>query len=689
MSETTGSQSATVQPATGDLSYVWQPLQIGPVTVKNRVMVPARILNWATDDHVLSDRHIAHFRQIADGGTALIVTEQHGAYPQSTGSFYRPCSAWEKQAVPRFRLLADTVHEHGAKSFVQLFGTGVHDKGTMIVDDWHALWGASQVPSVVHGETPFAMDAETIREVVRCFGASAENVRSGGLDGVEVHGAHAYLVGQFLSPTYNDRTDAYGGSPRGRCRLAMEIGKEIRDRVGGDLAVGIRLSLDEFLGEAGITVEEGAEQVAILAETGLFDYFSISGGSYHTLHMAVAPMSMHDGHLLPLARQAKEIIGDRAKVFAVGRVRDLRLIETAVAQGVADMVAMGRAHFADPQIVRKTWENREHEIIRCTGVNECIGRAFDQQEVICMMNPVTGRERVWGPGTLTRVADSDRKRVTVVGGGPGGMKFAEVAARRGYRVTLLEEDETLGGNFNLISRFPTRGGWEVAADNLRRAVANAGVTVRLQTRADRDLLLDEAPDVTVVATGSRYDMAGRSAFRPDRKEIPGVGSDRVVGLKTAAARALESPEALGRKVVILDESGTYLPLGLAQVLAGSGSDVEVVSPQMFVGADTYRQLDLFNLYPALKKLGVQLSAQQMIESIHDDGTVEVHDIWSGDTRTIEGVSCVVLALHRLPDDELFHEIQDVLPEVHRVGDCLAPRKPAAVIYEAEKLAREI
>lgn len=669
------------------LSHIWQPLDIGPVTVKNRVLVPARTVLWATDDHVLSERHLAHFRELAQGGAALIITEQHGAHPISTGSFHRPCTAFDKRAIPGFAAFAETVHESGAKGFVQLFTPGIHDKGTMIVDDWHPLWGASRIPSFVHGETPMEMGKDQIRELVCGFGESAANVRAGGLDGVEIHAGHGYMPGQFLSPMYNVRTDEYGGSVQNRCRVIVEIGQAIRERVGGELALGVRLSFDEFLGPSGITPEDAEEQLDLLAATGLFDYFSISAGTYLTLSMTSAPMGIEDGHLLPYARRAKRIVGDRAKVMGVGRVRDLHLVEQALTNGDADMVAMGRAHFADPHLVKKTQEGREREIIRCTGVNECVGRLFDNQEVICMMNPVTGRERTWGPGTLTSV-NGDKKKVVVVGGGPAGMKVAEVAARRGHDVVLMERDAALGGHFNLISRFPGRDGWEVAADNLRRAVENAGVTTRLGIEADRAAIAAEQPDVVVIATGATYDTSGLSAYRPDRPGIPGVDGDDVFDLKTACLRALDDPQSLGAKVVILDESASYLPLALAELLAGGGVEVEVVTPQMFVGADTQRHLELPLIYPRLKKAGVRLSAQQSIERI-DGPSVTVHDIWGGEVRVLDDVSAVVLSVYRQPNEQLFREIEGAFGEVHRIGDCLAPRKPGAVIYEGEKLGREI
>lgn len=431
-------------------------------------------------------------------------------------------TAWEKRVIPQYAKLADAVHEYGTKMFIELVALGVHDKGMMIVDEWHPLWAASSIPSVVHHEIPQVMEQEHIDDLVKGFGESAVNVKVAGLDGVEIHGAHSYGVGQFLSPAYNKRTDRYGGSVRKRCQLAIEIGEEIRRRVGSDLTVGLRLSFDEFLGEAGLTQAQAEEQLELFAATGLFDYFSISGGGYHTLHLAIPLMgSVPEGFMIPFGKRAKEIVGQRAKVFIVGRITDLQMAAHVIAEGAADMVAMARAHLADPFLITKAREGREKEIIRCVGANECANRLFQNREVICLMNPTTGRERQWGHRTLKMVDKDAVKKIVVIGGGPAGMKAAAVAAKRGHKVMLLEQEHELGGHLNLLKQLPTRAEWHTAIDNLTREMEVASMEVRLGVTATQELLRKEQPDVVVCATGSNYDTDGLSPYRPDRDTIPG------------------------------------------------------------------------------------------------------------------------------------------------------------------------
>ena len=195
-----GNQSAS------ELRLVWEPMEIGSTRVKNRIMMTAQT-TLLGKDNVLGDRHIEFFRERAKGGAALFITEQQAGHRLSKGSFFEGCSAWEKRAIPQYAKLADAVHEHGARQFIQLFGCGVHDKGTMIMDEWHPLWGVSKMPSIVHHEIPMVMEQEHVDDVVKGFGESALNVKVAGCDGVELHAAHSYLLGQFLSPAFNDRTD--------------------------------------------------------------------------------------------------------------------------------------------------------------------------------------------------------------------------------------------------------------------------------------------------------------------------------------------------------------------------------------------------------------------------------------------------------------------------------------------------
>lgn len=676
------------------LSRVWEPIEVGGLTLNNRILQPAHSSQHGDPtDQVFSDRQIAYYRERAKGGVALGITETVAAARSAVGSFYNIVDVFNERCIPSMESLADAVHAYGGRIFVQLASMGVHDRGKMFIDRNKPLWGASRIPSLIHNEIPLVMGSTEIDELVNDFGVSASNVKRSGLDGVEIHGAHSYGLGQFMSPTYNKRDDDYGGSPAKRCRLVLEVAEAVRRHVGDDIVVGVRLSWDEFMGpEGGITPEQSEEQLELLADSGLFDYFSITAGGYHTIHLALASMMDNEpeGWLAPYSKRAKEIVGDRAKVFVVGKVRDLYTAERILAEGSADMVAIARQLLTDPFTVKKTREGREHEIIVCNRCNECAGRLFEHRELVCALNPVSGREAYWGDGQLHEVPSRDRKQILVVGGGPAGMKFAAVASKRGHVLTLVERSRHLGGHLRLHERLPGMGGWSIAIGNLEREVANADVDVRLDTDASIETIKAESADIVVIATGASYERTGQSLYRPEREKIPGTELDHVWDLGTAAVRALQDPKAFGERVLILDETGAHFPFALAELFAQAGVKVEIMSPRMYAGERLFRNLDMLSLFPRLKGMGIQITQQYFVEAIRDR-EVDVYDIWSGsqELEIRSDIDSVIFSVLRVPNDSLYHVSHSTLPDVRRIGDVLAPRDITAVLVDGEQLAREI
>ncbi len=676
-----------------ELTEIWKPLSVGPTDFKHRIMIAPHGQCYA-ENHRPSDRTVAYFRERAMGGVALQTIEStsasrylSGAQPGGATSGWR-MSAWEKDHIPSFALLADTVHEYGCKLFLELSTGGVNDVGRAWIDKWHPVWGPSRVPSPIMNEIPMTMEQAKIDELVSDYGTSAKNMLDAGLDGVEIHAAHGYLPMQYLSPIFNKRTDQYGGSAHNRARLTLEIGEKVRERVGTAISVGMRLSVDEYMGDAGIVPDLAEEYLEIFAASGLFDYFSISCGSWYSIHYTIPPMgTVDEAFLLPYGQRAKKIVGDRGKVFLSGRIRDLDTAERVVREGAADMVAMVRAHIADPYIVRKAQEGRSEEIIRCTGANECVAAPAKGRQVSCVMNPASGRERQWGNGTMQ--ITPARKRVVVVGAGPAGMKVAGVAAKRGHQVVILEKERYLGGHLDLEKRIPRKGDWQTVINNLEPILVAGGVEINLGVEATTELLAEEEPDVIVCATGSTWDCTGFSSSRPERESIPGVEQDNVIDIGTAARMAVRDPAALGSSILILDETGRYLPLGLAELLGNAGYQVQVVSRFNTIGDYLIGTQELPWLLPRLAALRVEMSPGHFIERI--DGTdVEIYEVWNKQPRVVKNVDTVVISAMRTPDDALYHElVSSSVAPVHRLGDAVSPRSVSEAIYEGEKMGREL
>ena len=666
------------------LEALWQPLELRAETVPNRVMCSATTLQYGSDGH-LGARHLAFYRERALGGAGLLFTEQLSASPLSETAFPRAIAAYDESNVGRFKAITAALADHPTRLFAQLVAGG--GKGSSIVglDHWAPVRAPSLVPSP-GGEMPEPLAVEEIDRLVSDFARSARNMRAGGVHGVEVHGAHGWLVGQFLSPFYNVRDDAYGGSVEARCRLALEIGASIRTEVGQDYPVGLALTYDECIGAAGITIDETLAQLAVLAETAIFDFFDLSIGASHSGHMTIASMSVPENHAFAAAARAKRVVGDRAAVFIAGRVVDLRMAARAVAAGDADVIAMTRAHLADPHLVRKAREGRAAETTRCVGANVCVGRALRGVEVACVVNPATGREDRWGAGSLTRV--DLPKRIIVIGAGPAGLRVAATAGARGHRVVVFERESDPGGHLRELAWLPTRESWYRAVDDLVAAIDRQGGRLQTGVAMDVDGLLSLAADTFVVATGATWDETGVSARRPERTEIPGVRGARVHGLGGALALARRDPRSFGQRVVILDETGSYAPLGLAEVLATAGVRIHVVTPGPTIGAEATAELELPHVMPRLRRLGVELTIWHDIGSI-EGRRVVLDDVWGGAASVIEEVDAIVLATRRVPRDTLSEGLRSEGKTVRLVGDARSPRTTLAVMHEAEDLARAL
>jgi 2,4-dienoyl-CoA reductase-like NADH-dependent reductase (Old Yellow Enzyme family)/ribulose 1,5-bisphosphate synthetase/thiazole synthase len=584
-----------------DLSPLFQPLALAGTELPNRVMTSAMTLQYG-DGGFISDRHLAIYEERARGGVGLMFSEQLTASPLSPSPFASQILAYDERQVERFAALAERLAPYPSRFFAQLFCGGISGSSTAGLGGWQPVRGPSRVGSP-GGETPLPLSAGEIETIVADFARSARHVKEGGLDGVEIHGAHGWLLAQFLSPFYNRREDQYGGTVANRCRFAVEVGRAIRAEVGPDFPLGIALTYDERIGAAGITEDDTLAQLDVLLAAGVFDFFDLSIGSPHSVHFTIAPMAVPEGFSLDFASRARELVDGRAAVFAAGRVVDPAMAAAAVRDGAVDMVAMSRAHLADPHLVRKAREGKAAEIRRCVGANVCVGRAKAGEPVACVLSPATGRELDGWPydpsapasptpadsptasaalsdhaeapddSSLATADRADRpfggpvpagesQRVLVIGAGPAGLRAGAVLAARGHEVTVYERRDRAGGHLADLATLPTRGGWANAVEDLLAELGRSGATLRLATEVDRALIDSESPDFVLLAAGAEWESTGATSFVPAGAVEPfrRIGTEKLhthddsSAVETSSRIAGASLHSDGPSVLGLDEA---------------------------------------------------------------------------------------------------------------------------------------
>lgn len=649
---------------------LFEPLRIGSITIRNRIVSSGHDTVMAADGFV-TDQLIAYQAARAAGGVGLIVVQVAGVH-ESARYTSHILMATEEACIPGYRRLADAVHDHGSAIVGQIF----HD-GRELMESQDGTLPVALAPSAVPNERfhvmPRAMPIPLIEEIRAGYAAAARRLRDAGLDGVEIVASHGYLPAQFLNPRVNLRTDRYGGSPDNRLRFLRETIAAIRDEVGREPVVGLRISVDEITPE-GLTPDDVLPALARLDADGLLDYVSVVAGTSATLagsdHI-VPPMTVPNAYTAPLAARAKTVV--RVPVMVAGRINQPQEAERVLELGQADACVMTRALICDPLLPLKAADGRTDEIRACVGCNQaCIGHFHAGYPISCIQYPESGRELHYG--RLTR-ADHVRE-VMVVGGGPGGLKAATVAAERGHRVTLYEAARRVGGQVLLAERLPDRAEFGGVVTNLAGEAERAGVRIVTGTAVDLDLVRREHPEVVIVATG-----AG-----PRRPPIELSGAPVVLD----AWQILQGAEIPEGRLVVADWRCDWIGLGIAELLAGRGRRVTL-------GVDGYMPGQRIQQYvrdamtAAVARAGVEVIPLVRLFG-YDGSAVFFQHVLTGEPVIVEGVTGLVLAQGHDPIDGLLAELEAPGAydgEVHGIGDCLAPRTVEEAVLEGLQVASSI
>ncbi|KKM10110.1 hypothetical protein SY88_15855 [Clostridiales bacterium PH28_bin88] len=646
---------------------LFKPLQVGPVTVRNRIASSAHVTNFGVDG-CPTERHAYYLAEKSKGGIGLIIMEAIRVHP-TTHPGPKAIGGYNQRALPGLKMVVEMVHHYGAKIFLQLLHMG---RQTVSTETYQPLWAPSAIPCPTKKEIPHAMTREEIGEVVEGFAYSTKLAKDAGFDGVEIHGAHGYLIQQFMSPFSNKRTDEYGGSMENRLRFAREVIDAVREAAGTGMAVGIRLSGDEF-SDGGLTLDDMQEIVPLLAGAGKLDFINVSHCNYNGLSFATMIPDMHFpfapfGYL---AAGIKQVVPD-VPVFTVGRIVDPLQAEQIIADHQADMVCMTRATLCDPELPNKARSGRLDEIRNCVGCNQgCVGMMHRGFPITCLQNPTVGREKELGIGTLRPA--SQPKKVVVIGGGPAGLEAARVAALRGHRVVLLEKRSELGGQLIAAASIPCRQEIGGVYRFLSLELQRLGVEVRLGVTATADSVMAENPDVVVVATGSV----------PVLPEYEGSGSAQLATPNDVALGIVD----VGQRVMVVDDDGHYRATSVAEYLADQGKEVRIVTPRSVEGSDIVL-ISWITQHQRLRNLGVKIMTGTVVREVNGS-TVTLEDVYAGERWEVEGVDSIVVAGLRQAEDQLFHTLRGRGAKVVAVGDCVAPRYALEAIREGHLAARQI
>ncbi|HWW08515.1 NADH:flavin oxidoreductase [Collimonas sp.] len=681
---------------------LFSPLTLNQVTLRNRVVSTAHAEVYADAGGLPGERYIRYYEEKAKGGLGLAICGG-----SSTVSIDSPQGWWKSvnlttdKVIEPLSRLAEAMHRHGAKIMIQ--ATHMGRRTAWHGEDWPHLVSPSGIREPVHRGNAKIIEIEEIQRIVADFAAAAKRVKQAGMDGIEISAAHQQLIDQFWSPRVNQRTDEYGGSLENRMRFGIEVLTAVREAVGSDFCVGMRMCGDEFH-EDGIDHETAKQIAQVMSGSGLIDFLSVVGSgadTHNTLANCMPPMALPPEPFVHLAASIKAV--SKVPVMHAQSIRDAGQAERILSSGMVDLVGMTRAQIADPHMVIKIRDGREDEIKQCVGANYCIDRQYNGLDVLCVQNAATSREESM-PHQIAKSRGPKRK-VVVVGAGPAGLEAARVARERGHDVVLFERSEAVGGQINLAAKAPQREQMAGIVRWFDMETKRLGVDRRLGVNADEAMILAERPDIVVLATGgSNY---------TSQVEAWGIAE----GLSVSSWDILQGKVAPGKNVLVYDGISTHAGFGVADFLASRGSLVEIVTPDVKVADDTGgTTFPIF--YRRLYAQGVIPTPNYWLDRVYAEGDKKVAVLRNEYTEEQEErvVDQVVIENGILPNDHLYWSLkpqsvnrgqidinklfaaepQPALAEnlgdgrflLFRVGDCISMHNIHAAIYDALRLCKD-
>ncbi len=643
--------------------------KIGELTLKNRVVMAPLAMGVAEADQTIGDAYFEYLKQRADGGVGMIVLENTRVDDDHGVAAGCQMSVARDEHIAPLKKATDMLHSKGVVVFSQLHHPGRETFSNLNSDE--PVWSSSSKACGVCGAETHEMTTEEVELIIAKFAAGAKRSKEGGCDGVELHGAHGYLISQFLSPYTNQRTDRFGGSADARFTFVKELIEAIREACGEDYPVAIRLTVDELLAPNGVEeylkIEDGVE-VCKKLEAMNIAYINVSNGIYESFNSLSEPMTYDQGCRTPLIRAIKDAVS--VPIIAVNMIKEPWMAEKMLEDGLVDFIALGRAVVADPEWAKKAKEGRECDINRCISCTFCFETLVSDTiggigPVKCAVNPVAGRETIY---TFDN-KDGDGKVVAIIGAGVAGLEAARVLAIRGFKPIVLEKSHLVGGQINTANKPPQKEKINWIVEYECTQLEELGVEIRLNTPATKELLESINPYAIMVATGA-------TSVKP--ASIPGVEMAKV---KTVE-EALQLGKALSNmKIAVIGSGATGLET--TETLCEYGNDVTVVEMMDKIGGNIYVQHYL-DAMDRLAKFDVTYMESTKLSAITEAGIV-VEDVASGATKEVEA-EYVVLAIGVKSVNDMEEVCKEVCDKVILIGDAAKPGRIESSVRTAFEAA---
>lgn len=670
-----------------------QPYRLKHLTLRNRLMSTAHEPAYS-EDGMPTERYRLYHAEKAKGGIALTMTAGSAVVSADSPAAFGNLFAYKDEIVPWLRELSDACHEHGSAIMMQITHLGRRTNWNH--SDWLPVLAPSPVREPAHRAFPKEAEDWDLDRIVADYADAAERMREGGLDGIEIE-AYGHFLDGFWSPATNRRTDEYNGSLDNRLRFTWRVLEAMRDRVGPDFLIGLRMVADEDW-DKGLSREDGMEIARRLAASGKVDFLNLIRGHIESDRALSDVIPIQGTPTAPHLDFCGEVREETDfPIFHAARISDVATARHAIAEGKLDMVGMTRPHIADPHIANKVAAGREADIRPCVGATYCLDRIYEGHEALCIHNPATGRERTI-PHVIVR-SDGPAKRVVIVGAGPAGLEAARVAGERGHDVVLFEAADRPGGQVRLAARVPRRRELIGIVDWRAEQCAKLGIDMRFNRYAELDDVLGERPDIVLIATGGL----------PNTEIVH--GADLVV----STWDILSGDVKPGDRVLIYDDNAAHQGLSAGELIANGGAQLEILTPERFFAVDI-GGLNHVAYAQTFDRTGTRITINKRVLAVRRSGNALIAEIGSDYSERIEEreVDQVVVEHGTLPLDALYFDLKpgsrnggevdydaligglpqavtrnpDGAYQLFRIGDAVASRNIHAAIYDAIRLVKD-